>query len=45
MYIDPNAGSLILQVIAAAVFSAVAFVGTIRRAVRAFFARLTGRPR
>jgi len=45
MYIDPNAGSLILQVIAAAALSAAAFVGSIRRAVRAFFARLTRRPR
>jgi hypothetical protein len=44
VYIDPGVGSLILQVLAAAVISAVAFVGNCRRAVRAFFSRLTRRP-
>ena len=43
MYIDPNAGSLILQVIAAAAFSALAFVGRVRQGVRALLARLTSR--
>lgn len=44
VYIDPSVGSLILQVLAAAVLSVVAFVGNCRRAVRAFFSRLTRRP-
>lgn len=44
VYIDPSVGSLILQVLAAAVLSVFAFVGNCRRAVRAFFSRLTRRP-
>ena len=37
MYIDPTAGSLALQVLAAGALSAVAFFGRIREAVKAFF--------
>jgi len=44
VYIDPSVGSLILQVLAAAVLSVATFVGSCRRAVRAFFSRLTRRP-
>ena len=44
VYIDPSVGSLILQVLAAAVLSVAAFVGSCRRAVRAFFSRITRRP-
>lgn len=37
MYIDPAAGSLVLQVVAAVALSVVAFVGRVRNAARAFF--------
>jgi hypothetical protein len=46
MYIDPAAGSLILQVVAAAAISVLAFVGRARRATRTFFSSIfTRRPR
>ena len=37
MYIDPTAGSLALQVLAAGALSAAVFFGRIREAVKAFF--------
>lgn len=43
VYIDPNAGSLVLQVLGAAAFSAIAFVGRVRQGLRALLARLTSR--
>jgi hypothetical protein len=36
MYIDPSAGSLILQVLAAGLLSALALFGRVRSAVTAF---------
>jgi hypothetical protein len=43
MYIDPTAGSLVLQVLAAAALSAVAMVGRVREGVKAFFRSITKR--
>ena len=37
MYIDPTAGSLALQVLAAGALSAVAFFSRIREALKGFF--------
>jgi hypothetical protein len=37
MYIDPGAGSLLLQVLAAGIISVVATVGRVRTAVKSFF--------
>jgi hypothetical protein len=36
MYIDPNAGSLVLQLLAAGALSAVAMVSRVREAVKSF---------
>lgn len=43
MYIDPAAGSLILQVLIAGVLAATASVKRVRDAVKHFFQRLFGR--
>jgi hypothetical protein len=43
MYIDPTAGSLVLQVLAAAALSAVAMVGRVREGVKSFFKSFTKR--
>ena len=43
MYIDPAFGSLVLQAAAAALLSAVAFVGRLRRATRALVTNLFAR--
>jgi len=43
MYIDPTAGSLVLQVLAAAALSAVAMVGRVRESVKTFFRSITKR--
>ena len=43
MYIDPAAGSLILQVLAAGVIAAAASVRSARESVRRFFRGLLGR--
>ncbi|MEZ0333049.1 MAG: hypothetical protein ACAI18_03500 [Gemmatimonadales bacterium] len=43
MYIDPTAGSLVLQVLAAAALSAVAMIGRVRESVKAFFRSITKR--
>jgi hypothetical protein len=43
MYIDPTAGSLILQLLAAGALSAVAMVGRVREAVKHFFRSLVPR--
>lgn len=43
MYIDPGAGSLLFQVIAAGAVGVLASVGRIRRAIADFFAKLRGR--
>jgi hypothetical protein len=45
MYIDPSAGSLLLQLFAAAFFSAIATLTSVRRAVRTMMARLFRRDR
>ena len=45
MYIDPAAGSMILQVVAAVALSAVAFVGRARDRVRDVFTALFRRRR
>ncbi|HEX6534848.1 MAG TPA: hypothetical protein VF041_09625 [Gemmatimonadaceae bacterium] len=45
MYIDPAAGSLILQVVAAAALSVFAFVGRARRKTREFFSSILNRRR
>jgi hypothetical protein len=46
MYIDPAAGSLVMQVIAAVALSAVAFVGRVRQSARAFItSKFSRRPR
>jgi hypothetical protein len=43
MYIDPTAGSLVLQVIAAAALSAVAMFARVREGVKSFFRSLLPR--
>lgn len=43
MYIDPAAGSLILQVVGAVVLSVLAFVGRARQRTRAFFSSIFSR--
>jgi hypothetical protein len=43
MYIDPTAGSLVLQVLAAGVLSALAMIGRVRQAVKSFFRSLVPR--
>ncbi len=43
MYIDPAAGSLILQVLAAGVLAVTASVKSARESVKRFFRRLLGR--
>ena len=43
MYIDPTAGSLVLQVLAAGVLSAVAMFGRLREGVKSFFKSLVPR--
>jgi hypothetical protein len=43
MYIDPTAGSLVLQVIAAAALSAVAMAARVRAGVKTFFKSLLPR--
>jgi hypothetical protein len=43
MYIDPTAGSLALQVLAAGALSAVALFGRLREALRHFFRSLLPR--
>ena len=45
MYIDPAAGSLILQVLAAGILSAFAMIGQLRRAVVSFFKSVIHRRR
>lgn len=40
MYIDPAAGSLVLQVIAASAFAVVATFSRLRNALRSFCARM-----
>jgi hypothetical protein len=45
MYIDPSAGSLVLQVVAAVGLSALAFIGRARQAARAFFTSMFTRRR
>jgi hypothetical protein len=40
MYIDPAAGSLILQVIAASVLALTVMLSRLRNALRSFFARI-----
>lgn len=43
MYIDPTAGSLVLQIVAAAALSAVAMVGRVRESVKSFFRSINPR--
>lgn len=43
MYIDPTAGSLILQVLAAGALSAVAMVGRVREGAKHFFKSIFSR--
>ena len=43
MYIDPGAGSLLFQVIAAGAVGVLASIGRIRRAISDFFSKLRGR--
>lgn len=43
MYIDPSAGSLVLQLLAAGALSAVALVSRVREAVKSFFRSLIPR--
>jgi hypothetical protein len=43
MYIDPTAGSLVLQVIAAAALSAVAMTARVRESLKSFFKSLLPR--
>jgi hypothetical protein len=43
MYIDPTAGSLVLQFLAAGVLSVVAMVGRVREAVKSVFRSLDPR--
>lgn len=45
MYIDPAAGSLVLQVLIAGVVSTLAAVGRVRRSVSGFFTALFARRR
>jgi hypothetical protein len=45
MYIDPSAGSLLLQLFAAAFFSAAATLAPVRRGLRNAWARLLRRDR
>jgi hypothetical protein len=45
MYIDPTTGSLVLQVLAAGVLSAVAMVSRVREAFKSFFRQLVPRRR
>jgi len=40
MYIDPAAGSLVIQVVAAFALSALAFVGRVRHAASSFLSSL-----
>jgi hypothetical protein len=43
MYIDPTAGSLVLQFLAAGVLSIIAMVGRVREAVKSFLKSLVPR--
>jgi hypothetical protein len=43
MYIDPTAGSLVLQVLAAGVLSAVAMFGRLREGLKQMFRSLSPR--
>jgi hypothetical protein len=43
MYIDPSAGSLALQLLAAGVLSFMVMVGRVREAVKSFFKSLIPR--
>lgn len=43
MYIDPSAGSLVLQAAAAAALSGIAFFGRFRSAVREFVSSIFAR--
>jgi hypothetical protein len=43
MYIDPAAGSVILQVVAAAAVTGLAMFSRVREAVRSFFASVFSR--
>jgi hypothetical protein len=43
MYIDPSAGSLALQILAAGALSAVALFGRLREALKTFFRSLAPR--
>jgi len=43
MYIDPGAGSLLFQVIAAGAVGVLASIGRIRRAIADFIGKLRGR--
>jgi hypothetical protein len=45
MYIDPSAGSLILQVLVASALGVVSTVKSAREAVKGFFKSLIGRRR
>lgn len=45
MYIDPTAGSLVLQVIAAGALSAVVMMARVREALKSFFRSLIPRRR
>lgn len=45
MYIDPTAGSLVLQILAAAALSAVAMVTRVRETVKSFFRSIIPRRR
>jgi hypothetical protein len=45
MYIDPSAGSLVIQVLAAAAISAVAMWTRAREATKSFFRSLVSRGR
>jgi hypothetical protein len=43
VYIDPAAGSVILQVVAAAAVTGLAMVGRVREALRSFFSSMFSR--
>ena len=45
MYIDPTSGSLVLQVLAAGVLSAVAMVSRVRETAKTWFRSLVSRGR
>jgi hypothetical protein len=45
MYIDPTSGSLVLQVLAAGVLSAVAMFSRAREAAKSFFRNMIARGR